>query len=100
MNGKSQKYPPTRCICIDVDGTLIQGPLLNTKLVDYAEEKRAAGWDVVLWSARGRDYAQRIAEEYDISHCFTAIIGKPGYIVDDRGWSWIQYTEVVKGFLA
>lgn len=90
------KFPPNRCIAIDVDGTLIRNGRLNRKLADWAKDKKEEGFDVILWTARGRAHAERVAVEHELTGHFTAIVGKPGYIVDDVGWSWIKYVAVVK----
>ena len=63
---KRPKHPPTKCIAIDVDGTLLINSKLNRKLLVLIEEKRAAGY------------------------------AKPGFIVDDMGWDWIKYTTVIR----
>lgn len=95
---KSQEFPPARCIAIDVDGTLLIDGKLNEPLAEWAALKKQEGFDVVLWSAQGRAHAVNVAVEFGIDSQFTAIISKPGYIVDDLGWSWTQYTETVPGF--
>ncbi len=92
------KLPPTRCIAVDVDGTLIYSGRLNQRLADWCEAKKVAGWDVVLWSARGRKYAEKVAEKFGIVGTFTSIVGKPGYIVDDLGWQWVRGTKIVRRF--
>ena len=94
---RRQKHPPAKCLAIDVDGTLIDSRMsLNAKVADLAKAKRGEGWDVILWSARGRRYAQAVAEKHGIEDVFTAIIGKPGFVVDDLGWQWIKYTRVIR----
>ena len=91
-----QKYPPTRCIGIDVDGTLIQDGRLNRRLAEWAKEKKAEGYEVILWTAQGADHARRVADAHGIAGNFTAIIGKPGFIVDDMGWRWVKYTKILR----
>lgn len=93
---RKQKYPPSRCIGIDIDGTLVIRRKLDARIMKWIDQQRAAGFDVVLWSARGRGYAERVAEHYGITDRFTAIIGKPGYIIDDLGWGWIKFTRVIR----
>lgn len=94
--GKSP-YPPPKCIAIDVDGTLIDAKgQLNRPLVEWARMKKAQGFEVILWTARGRQHAEQTAKQHRITACFTAIIGKPGFIVDDLGWDWIQYSIVLE----
>jgi len=93
---KRQKYPPARCIGIDVDGTLVRKGRLDRRLADWAKEKKEEGFEVILWTARGRDHALRTAKKFEIEDHFTAIIGKPGYVVDDLGWTWVKFTRVVR----
>ena len=88
------KYPKTRSIFVDVDGTLISRGKLNQAIVDYCRRMRFEGFDVVLWSARGRAHAENAAMKYGLDF-FTAVLGKPGYIIDDIGWSWINNTKVL-----
>lgn len=91
-----QRFPPARCIAIDVDGTLIRRGVLNRPLVEWAKERKADGFDVLLWTARGRAHAERVAKAHGIEDAFTAILGKPGYLVDDLGWRWTRYTRVLR----
>ncbi len=88
------KYPKTRAIFVDVDGTLISHGRLNEAVVDYCQKVLRMDYDVVLWSARGRRYAEAVAKKHGLDF-FTAIIGKPGYIIDDLGWAWINNTKVL-----
>ena len=93
-----QKYPPARCLAIDIDGTLICDGHVNKDLIELAKQKREEGFDVILWSARGRAYAERVARDLGIENVFSFIISKPGFIVDDLGWSWTRYTRVVRQY--
>jgi hydroxymethylpyrimidine pyrophosphatase-like HAD family hydrolase len=92
------KYPPSRTIAVDVDGTLLVNGRLNAKLVEFCRAQRARGFSLTLWSARGKAYAQAVVERFDVADLFDDIVGKPGYIVDDLGWTWIKYTQVVRSF--
>ena len=87
------KYPPTKCIAVDVDGTLLVQGKLNTRLAAIAKQKKMEGFEVILWSARGKKHAEHVAQSLGVTDCFTVIISKPGYITDDRGWGWIKYTR-------
>ncbi len=89
------KYPPTRCIAVDVDGTLYTRGVLNTRLVEWCKVRKEQGFYLLLWSARGREYAVKAAEKAGVTDVFDTIIAKPGYIVDDLGWSWIKHTVAV-----
>lgn len=94
-----QKFPVARCIGVDIDGTLIRGGRLNEDLAAWAKRKKDEGFDVMLWSARGREYAEAVAAKFGIEDHFTVICGKPGYIVDDMGWNWIKFTRVLNKLL-
>ncbi len=70
----------------DVDGTLV-GSIVNTRLRPGATELLAdlagRGVTCVLWSAGGRDYAQRVASAHGIDGCFVGFYGKE--LRDDNG---------------
>lgn len=93
---KNQKYPPTRTIAVDVDGTLHTNGILNARVVEFCERQKDNGFTLNLWSARGKEYAQAAAEKFGVSHLFDDIISKPGYILDDQGWNWIKYTQIIR----
>ena len=67
------------------------------KLVKWIELQREDGFDIVLWSMQGRAYAENVASRFGIKHLFTAIVSKPGVVIDDEGMDWIQKTRIVKG---
>ena len=69
---------------------------LNENLAQWCREKKAEGFEIVLWSSRGREYAKRSVEEAGLSDVFDSVVSKPRAIVDDQGWEWIQYTQVVQ----
>lgn len=92
-----RRLPPTRSIFVDVDGTLVSSAgIINTKIVRYCQSKKVDGFDIVLWSARGRSHAMNTALGGGIVGLFTAIIGKPGYIFDDIGWEWARDVVILK----
>ena len=93
------KHPPTKCIAIDCDGTLVSNGVVRMGVINLAYDYKARGFDVILWSARGRAYAERVANWTGTTDIWTAIIGKPGYIVDDQGWKWIRFTKVIRQLL-
>ena len=90
------RHPPTNCVAVDVDGTLSAGGVLNKAVLAWAEQCRANGLFVILWSARGMEHARRMAEQFGCVQSFDAILPKPGYILDDQGWGWVRYTQVVR----
>jgi hydroxymethylpyrimidine pyrophosphatase-like HAD family hydrolase len=96
MNRRRKRFPIRRCAAVDVDGTLLINGELNQDLREWIEDKKEKRIELILWSARGRDYALRFAEKFEIEHLFDAIISKPGVIVDDKGWGWIEETQVIR----
>lgn len=86
---------PPKCIAVDVDGTLIDGRHVNARLVESLKAKASDGYDIVIWSMRGRAYAQAAADHVglaDVAVC----ISKPGVVVDDRGLEWLRGCRVVR----
>lgn len=92
----SQAFPPPKVIAIDVDGTLHHGGLVNEKLVAYLKDRKAEGYRLMLWSARGIANAETAIERFGLHGLFDDVLSKPGYIIDDIGWSWIKYTKVIR----
>lgn len=90
------KYPPTNCVAVDVDGTLHRHGLPNKAVIAWVEQCRAKGMFIILWSARGKEHAEKVAASFGCAHLFDVIIPKPGHILDDVGWGWIKYTHVVR----
>ena len=90
-----QKLPPCKCIAIDVDGTLLINGQINHALANWAKAKHAAGFEIIVWSARGTLHAQRAAHAADLTSIAAAVVSKPGFLVDDQGWEWARYTAVI-----
>tara|TARA_R110000744_G_scaffold224695_1_gene343198 strand:+ start:42 stop:359 length:318 start_codon:yes stop_codon:yes gene_type:complete len=97
---KQQKHPPAKVIAIDVDGTLQIRGLPNNQLIEWCKERKAEGYTMMLWSARGEFHAKKFAELFGVVDLFDLICSKPGYIVDDQGWGWIKYTRVIRSLTA
>lgn len=89
-------YVPPRVIYVDVDGTLIVHGKPNTMLIQWLRQRASEGYEINLWSMRGKEYASNQASAYECGEIFNAILSKPGFIVDDIGWSWIRHSAVVK----
>ena len=87
-----------KVIYVDVDGTLVVGGKPNRKLVELLTQWKKAGFELVLWSAAGREHAEEMAELCGVTDCFSVILSKPGYIVDDVGWKWTRWVKVVRRF--
>lgn len=82
-------------VAIDIDGTLVLNGALSESAMGWIHKQRGKGFDVILWSIRGGKYAREVAEKFEISGLFAAIIGKPCAIVDDRGWGWARYSPAI-----
>lgn len=96
MRSTNSKYPPTKTIAVDVDGTLHIRGVVNDRVVEFCRAQKERGFVLVLWSARGKAYAQAVAEKFGVTELFDDIVSKPGYVLDDQGWSWIKYTHVIR----
>lgn len=92
--GKKDKYPRPKVIFIDVDGTLVVKGKVNLPVVNWMKKQYAKGFEIIVWSSRGKEYVDRIVKEAEISH-LVATISKPGYIVDDMRLSWLGYVAVI-----
>lgn len=94
------KYAPRKSIYIDVDGVLLFEKGFNKELAAWIKKNSSAiggEFDFVLWSSRGADHARRVAEALKITTCFLAILAKPGYIIDDRGFEWTAHVNNLIG---
>ena len=91
-------FPISKTICVDIDNTLIYKNELNQELVIWLKEQKKNNYDLILWSMQGRQYAEKVANKYNLQNLFNAIIGKPGFIIDDLGWSWTRHTKWVNQF--
>ena len=94
---RQQPLPPTLCLAVDVDGTLVlPSGRLNTKLVEFCRLRKAEGFEVILWSARGKEHAQKAVAFFKLEDVFSQVLSKPGYIVDDKGWTWTRFTKCLR----
>ena len=90
------KYPPQKVIAVDVDGTLHNNGTPNAQVIAWCRAKKAEGFKLMLWSARGEAHAVRAAHHFGCFDVFDLICSKPGFILDDQGWGWIRYTHIVR----
>lgn len=85
-----------RTIFVDVDDTLHHEGRPIQSVIDYCRRKKAEGYTLVLWSARGQKHAENAVSVFGLHGLFTHVLSKPGAILDDRGWGWAKYTRVIK----
>ncbi len=90
-----KRYARQKTIAVDVDGTLLINGRINKRLAEWCKTKKAEGFYLILWSSAGQQHAIEAAEKAGLIEVFDTIISKPGYIVDNVGWSWTRYTQVV-----
>lgn len=74
-------------IYIDIDGTLTDNPICrggapNQARLAVVRTIITLGTPVIIWSARGREYAEKFVAENDIAA--QAAIGKPQFCIDDN----------------
>ncbi len=73
-------------IFIDIDGTLTEADRAHAKPILYRVERvkalMRAGNEIVLWSARGRAYAESFAKANGMEGI--ACVSKPSLLVDDN----------------
>jgi len=89
-------HPVPRVIYCDVDGTLHRNGMANTRLIAWLNDRKAEGFTLYLWSMRGDKHARDWAHSLGIVELFAAIVPKPGYIVDDQGWTWVKFTRCIR----
>jgi hypothetical protein len=101
-NGVLEPYwgAKPKIIGIDVDKTL-WFPFteeLNIPLVEWCREQKARGFSLMLWSSRGKRHAEAIAERFNVFGLFDVILSKPGFVLDELGWTWVKHTQVIRSF--
>lgn len=98
MNTKRSKYPYSKTIAVDVDRTLFLGDKVNLPMVEWIKEKHSNGFEIIIWSSRGTEYASKATKMAGLTDIVLCSISKPGYIIDDQGWRWINYTKILRVF--
>lgn len=92
----AKDYSPPRAIFVDVDGTLISCVgQVNTTLLQFLRERKADGYELTLWSMRGREHAEAAVGHADCEGLFNHVISKPGYVVDDKGLTWLRDVGII-----
>lgn len=89
----NSNYPRPKTIAVDVDQTLLVNGSINKELKKWCIAQKKKGFFMILWSAQGQKHAEGVAKMANLE--FDCIISKPGHIVDDLGWDWIKYTQVI-----
>lgn len=91
-----QKYRPPKVIAVDVDGTILINGAANEKAILWCRRKKGEGYSLTLWSMRGEAHARKAAELFGVVDLFDHIISKPGFILDDKGWTWTRFSRVIR----
>lgn len=75
-------------VFVDVDDTLVRSAgskrIPMTSMVERVRELHAAGCELYCWSAGGAAYAEEVALELDVAHCFVGFLPKPHVFLDDQ----------------
>ena len=95
MLGPRNWHAPARIVAVDIDGTLLEGGVINLRVMEWCKARKADGYEMILWSARGSAYAREIAAANALESTFDLIVGKPGLIVDDMGWTWAAHVPAL-----
>lgn len=85
-----------KVVACDVDGTLVCGGSVRVSVVAKLRKMHQDGCEIILWSARGTEYAKRAAKLAGVESICAVIIGKPAYLIDDMGGSWLRYSRTIK----
>lgn len=89
------KFPPPQCLAVDVDHTLVHQGVVSKWVVDKIIDANSKGLDVILWSMRGREYAEGAARYAGISD-LVICVSKPGFVIDDQGLQWTKTCRVLR----
>jgi cation transport ATPase len=86
-------------IFVDVDDTI--GHSFGTKripipqVIEAIRQLHSQGATLYCWSRGGAEYAQAIAIEFGIEHCFVGFLPKPDVTIDDQALAdWHHLREV------
>jgi hypothetical protein len=86
-------YPCRRTLYVDVDGVLLIGGQINEPLAEHLRALAPLGWTLVIWSGAGAEHATTAADAAGLSG--VTCLAKPDAVIDDAGWSWVQYKPVL-----
>ena len=84
-----------RCLAVDVDHTLLVNGQPHPAVVNLLRERVGDGWELLIWSMRGREHAERAARLAGLDGV-AICASKPGCVVDDQGLDWLRQVELVK----
>ena len=96
MAVRYRALPPPRCMAVDVDGTLIINGRVNQAMVESVNKALADGYQIIVWSMRGRAYAEAAAARVGLTGDDVQCCSKPGVIVDDVGLEWLKGVRVLR----
>lgn len=91
-------FPLQNTIAIDVDHTLLIKGNPNEVLIQWLKDNKEQ-YSYILWSMAGKEHALEVAQAFGIVELFDVIVSKPGYIIDDEGWSWVKRTKCLNNNL-
>ena len=87
----------TLTIFVDVDDTLIRTSgtkrIPRPDVIEKIRQLKQAGHELFLWSSGGAEYAQEVANQFDIADVFTTFLPKPEIAIDDvaiQDWTHLR----------
>jgi phosphoserine phosphatase len=89
---------PALVVYVDVDNTLVRtsgaGRVPLPEMVKHVADLKREGAVLFCWSSAGACYAQKVAEELQIAHCFSNFLPKPHVEIDDQAitdWPYFRH---------
>lgn len=86
--------------CIDVDDTLIlwnrEDYYINSAVAEQLVRHHERGHYVIVWSAGGVDWAERVVREFELDKYVNVVMAKPAFMWDDKDpkeWTRICYAK-------
>jgi hypothetical protein len=84
-------------VYVDVDDTLvswkpvpfrladrIESLQVNLEVLDHIRRHKLCGHTVIVWSAGGADWAEKVVKYLEIEDIVDAVMSKPNWYVDDK----------------
>ncbi len=76
-----------KTLFVDVDDTLVMwsatGYTPHKKHIEYLKKFHMRGQKIVVWSAGGWEWAERVVRELGLENVVSAVMCKPAWFVDD-----------------
>ena len=82
-------------VCIDVDLTVVdQDGRLLPRVIENLKNLKYRGYELILWSYGGGEYAEKMARRHSIEDLFVGFTSKPDIAVDDESGKVASFAVV------